>query len=105
MAEFGKWWITPAAPGYSPAFAFKIKPPDCPDAIEVVEIGALLCDFCQNTGLHACPDVVPIIDIPCSKEGCIYGKLRRLQTALVMCSPSWLPEDVRKIRREALNEI
>jgi len=37
------------------------------------------CDFCQNTGEHACPDVAQIVIIPCSKKNCVYGKLKRFE--------------------------
>lgn len=41
-----------------------------------------VCDFCQNTGIHACPDVVQIIDITCTKKGCVFGEREKLRAEI-----------------------
>lgn len=59
----------------------------------------LVCNFCQNTGKHLCPDIVQPVEIACSKKGCVYGENESLKAKLAKA------EADNKIMLEALEFI
>lgn len=51
------------------------------------------CEFCQDTGIHACPDVAEYVEVACSKKGCVYGAARVAYQKLCPYAPPMLPHE------------